>query len=662
VLCYFVCLNSLSLYRWHGTRSQLVGSIEEVEVQNENQDLELNLWMEAAVKGPEMVFTKHGSFLDISDWFPGLAQDAFSLMDEARNTERHGASAGDQRLRNNPVKFVSAGTLRPHEDPGQAISKPETNSEEAGSLEQQPEIAMANMTLDPVTAQPTDPSLSTHLAMFEIDVRGLPNPFQSSFPPPVFPRSPSPTDSNSSEEVILFAGRNRGTRPHPTGAQSIKQTPSVKTEVPLSQQTRSHSTVNKIPGKPLSNKTVTKASQEFIPLQTSSPAINRGSASLGGRKRRGAARNKTWQEEEEAAMIADYIANTRDETKDHEEEESEATPARTSSIPCEVDDELENPWQDTSDQGSAEMEWSSDDIRDFDDIETSSEISFSSGLPSIILSKRTRESGMQYLVVLPNSGIDDARWLPVTVLGSIPAAAQAIVEFEAKEQLAAKIVDDFDNSDSEVSTDEQTARDLEDALDDLMDEDDLVQRRRDRMTDEQIARRLAKQEELGLGSDEIILFDGEEDEHDDEDEDMDVLQQRAFAYTVKTKAMRSKQSKGTVFASASAFADALDQDPYHGFDVMDQERPSLRKKNKGRRNVLGLELSDEELEEAMNIAWQNDRAKKSLRRREREKLRAQGLLGVAPGKVDLEVKYPEGMMIGQIKSEIKSFMLSDKEA
>jgi hypothetical protein len=60
----------------------------------------------------------------------------------------------------------------------------------------------------------------------------------------------------------------------------------------------------------------------------------------------------------------------------------------------------------------------------------------------------------------------------------------------------------------------------------------------------------------------------------------------------------------------------------------------------------------------MQAAWENDRVKKKERKQERERLRAQGLLGSNNGKVDLKQKYKEGMNMEAIKNEIKRFLIS----
>ncbi|EKV16709.1 hypothetical protein PDIG_18980 [Penicillium digitatum PHI26] len=115
------------------------------------------------------------------------------------------------------------------------------------------------------------------------------------------------------------------------------------------------------------------------------------------------------------------------------------------------------------------------------------------------------------------------------------------------------------------------------------------------------------------------------------------------------------------FPSASAFADAIESDPYFGFDIMDFDRSSLRKQPKGKQSISDLVLSDSEFEiELQEEAWQNDRTKKRIRKKERAELRAQGLLGRKVGNADLKVKYPKEMNMEEFMTEIRSFLISPK--
>lgn len=95
------------------------------------------------------------------------------------------------------------------------------------------------------------------------------------------------------------------------------------------------------------------------------------------------------------------------------------------------------------------------------------------------------------------------------------------------------------------------------------------------------------------------------------------------------------------------------------FDVMDWDRPSLRrKKGKAARTQISFDMSDSELEQTLQAAWRSDRLKKSQRKKQREELRALGMLGKkGRNPEDLRVKYPMGINMQQVAEEIKGFLL-----
>lgn len=146
-------------------------------------------------------------------------------------------------------------------------------------------------------------------------------------------------------------------------------------------------------------------------------------------------------------------------------------------------------------------------------------------------------------------------------------------------------------------------------------------------------------------------------ESDDEDLDTELLEDLAINYLADKK--KGGRSGKVPFASATAFADALEADPYYGLDMMDFNRPSLQKKGKGKKPpALDMMFSDSDLEAHLHEVWQVDRKKKKARKQEREELRAQGLLGRSTGEADLKVKYSKGMNLEELITEIRSFLLS----
>ncbi|KAL7932384.1 hypothetical protein V8C35DRAFT_306908 [Trichoderma chlorosporum] len=118
--------------------------------------------------------------------------------------------------------------------------------------------------------------------------------------------------------------------------------------------------------------------------------------------------------------------------------------------------------------------------------------------------------------------------------------------------------------------------------------------------------------------------------------------------------------KVEVYSEADS-PDLDDLEELGDFDFMDWERPSLRgKKGKGRRLQLLPDGMDSDLEEKLQSAFNNDRLKKAQRKKEREELRAMGLLG-KKGQVDLRAKYSTGITMSQVADEIKAFLIGSQE-
>jgi hypothetical protein len=286
--------------------------------------------------------------------------------------------------------------------------------------------------------------------------------------------------------------------------------------------------------------------------------------------------------------------------------------------------------------------WDRSDIADFDDLATSEGVM---GEVQAILNKRERTNGVQYLTVWQDQTADEARWVPLDTLKDIGALTY-VERFEAEESLIAM----FRDQDDEDSLDSDDIMDVDDDNDYGDDEEDLIKRKIDRMTDESIARLLEKQEELGMGSNELLLFD---DTADADAEDALPVPIPAWNLVKKKSPRNTRSNRPTnAFPPASTLVDA-----YDGFDIMDFDRPSLKKKSKGRKGKLEFNISDSELEAAMQDAWKNDRVKKKERKERREELRAAGLLGSKNGKPDLKQKYKEGMGFHDVKDEIKTFLI-----
>ena len=162
-------------------------------------------------------------------------------------------------------------------------------------------------------------------------------------------------------------------------------------------------------------------------------------------------------------------------------------------------------------------------------------------------------------------------------------------------------------------------------------------------------------------SDELLILNGHEDGYEQSVayEHSDFLARHATVRSSK-RGRSKKYLSYNEFPSASVFADMLDEDSYGGFDIMDHERPSLQKKHKNRRGATSPELSDRELDVALQQAWENDRTKKKLRKQQREELRGQGHLG-RKSKLNITAKNSKGTAMSLVKDKIEGFMASTSQ-
>jgi hypothetical protein len=157
--------------------------------------------------------------------------------------------------------------------------------------------------------------------------------------------------------------------------------------------------------------------------------------------------------------------------------------------------------------------------------------------------------------------------------------------------------------------------------------------------DEELARLFAKQEELGIGGDELILASA-----------------GSYAKAGGRRARRNLPAAAgskkflNGFANATSVADA--------FDDLDIGQPARRRKTKQPPN---FNVSDSEIDAALKMAWRRDRERKKKRKMDREALRAQGLLGKNVNPDDMRIRYPSAMTLDDFKTEIASFLIGTEE-
>lgn len=461
---------------------------------------------------------------------------------------------------------------------------------------------------------------------------------------------------SSSDDEIIFAGRKARSRTRANKAEDC----SGDSQVLAAEQPQADR------GKPATNSL--NDSHDFVSLHAEPARSRKGKERTSDptkkRKRPKSRRpDVSGSESGVQAALDDYLANARENGDFEGMQVDMAGYGRE-----------EGSFEDTDMHG-----WATEDLQDFDEMSTSEEILET---VSYVLSKRHRPSGLQYLVVWEEQSIDEARWIPHI---SLPhSATQLINEFEEEEkqirEYQSRDNEDSDSEDSEAEDDgaEEDGSEASFAIDwgsdenidenevldddDFNDEHDLIQRRKERMTDEHIARLLQKQESLGIYDNDLALFDGAEDlELSD-----DLLDKTPVKSTRKRSQRRSKAR-----STMPSFFNEEDElllagEDYGGFDVMDRERASLSFRSKGKKpDAFELQLSDSDMADELRDAWATDRKKKKAKKAEREELRAQGLLGkkvANKGRPDLKVRYGEGMSMSNIEQEFENFLFNGQSA
>ncbi|KAL8783794.1 MAG: hypothetical protein Q9195_009276 [Heterodermia aff. obscurata] len=497
---------------------------------------------------------------------------------------------------------------------------------------------------------------------FFIDLHGSVDNLNGNFPTPVVRRTPSPATSASSEEVIVFSGRGNthtSAEKHVNWPWLSNNNNSIHNTVAhsedLSENKRDQSfTIH--PLSSVSHKATHTPNRVSVEMETQV----RGSKVPANFKRLKPRQKQKMRNSkvEEDTILADYIANI--DTDDNGDETAQNTMLRAR----QVDDmdthsgHNESGVSETTPRAesntSYSARWEATDLEAFEGLSTSTEV-----LAEVqqIVAKRYRPSGTQYLVVLEGYTLDDARWYPVALLGGL--TTQHKIRVYEIEQAQFESHSTTSGSDSCLDENERLAQNLQDEFDDLANEQDLLNRHRERMADEHMARLLSKQEKLGLSAHELLLYDGVK-----QVSPSGAAMRRPHGETSpcdidNLPGLGEHQSRYE-FPSASLMADVLDKDPYSGFDIVDRDRPSIRSMVKGRGGRLHLEFSDGELDQTLQSQWKRDRNKKKIRKEERENLRAHGLLG-RKGKAKSKVKHPTGTSLAEVKNEIVDFLGSTAE-
>ena len=607
------------------------------------------------------------------------------------NTDRrHRTWASDSRFRDIPVNFQSGGAYNAN-NMVHVQDEPEPPDDMPASSPTSPATgAGVACTSSPMPETGGDASDTPYLSgavedreLFVVDVQGSePLMGTSVIPLKVRPSSSSSSSSVSSDEVILFKGRQL-TTPAPaedTGQASTE--PAHGTEIPAVAQWNPDLEAVRDWSLPTpGNQDVYGVEDELLgesfaiapqpgPADEQAPPVDtyqqRRKRSRKSRRHR---RKKFQAPQDQDDEVADYIANMQENGEDDIFNSITVTGRVESASSFVVGAEKQTlPLGRSRPTPQPQSTWGPVELQDFLELDTSDEVL---GTVRSVLARRNRPGEAQYLVVWDGYSTDEARWIHQSSL-TTDGALEKIQAFEERkrQQEALEQIDEDEDSDGDIlevdmstgdvvldpeweSTDSEDSDDEEERL---KDNEDLLQRRLDRMTDEKIAKILAKQEELGLGSNDILLFDG-----DDEDDDEEAPKRKGHESLTRSGKRYTAESGPSSLQRKGVIDDAIGHN--NAFDPMDEEGPRRRRRGKGRAAPLPFQLSDNELEATLRHAWESDRAKKTARKREREELRAQGLLGNKKGKPrgNQDASPSEYLDIEGIKSQIRTFVLSSEK-
>ena len=160
---------------------------------------------------------------------------------------------------------------------------------------------------------------------------------------------------------------------------------------------------------------------------------------------------------------------------------------------------------------------------------------------------------------------------------------------------------------------------------------------------------------LGLDSATLHQATDDGDEHQGQDESsLSNVYLRRSRVAPEAEKIRTSEKSNLYLSSIPDENEIFD---YGEFDIMDRQRPSIQSRGKKKHRHLPLEPNNSDLERSMQLTWEGDRMKKKLRKQAREELRQLGLLD-KKSKVRLNPKYPQDLLPGDAKEQIKVFLQS----
>ncbi|KAE9988202.1 hypothetical protein EG328_000158 [Venturia inaequalis] len=574
------------------------------------------------------------------DHFAAQDPPHFSLLEEARSTGHRRTDWTPQtKLRYTKVNFVTGGLHIPTEEDNEIQDGQVNNDGAEADMEQLSGHSGNAAALVPQASPhvPEKPGPVASDGLFIVDTQGQKPAFKQRSAPMV--RSPSPSGSASSDEEVIFAGRRP--QANPVAVSAPREVPATQTPAsylparivedpvlveaprpsarPLHSATTTQSSLfSRASNNAVGTSGISRLSSDAV-TTNSRPSWDDTSVEWVHRSKPGIGWSvpKLKPKITKDPVRRSYILpGAKDEESSEEEDEEEQI----------MRDYIENMQsQDASSHNAAFLEYRELDVQ----------------LANSSISTNFKSSMIEASGLEDKDTSEDEQGNRVNLSkGKAPMLNGSDSENDSSEE---DEDDDEDDEDDDIDEDD----------DSILDNADLEQRFQDSIDDEVLARLLAKQEELGLNTEELVLLD---------DEAINPFNIRKEAKIYNRNTPRKARRVSGSFPSASLMADVLEQDPYGGFDIMNFDRPSLRTKNKGKRAQLSVDLSDSDLQETLESSWQHDREKKRARKAEREILRMQGLLGrKKKGKANLSDVYQEGMSTGDLMEVFRAFLESDAQ-
>lgn len=460
----------------------------------------------------------------------------------------------------------------------------------------------------------------------------------------LYARPFSPSPSNSSEEIVVFGGRNPRCNEKTRARHQEEDTAPIRKWVKPSATKSPHRerafSARRLEEPHWDDSTVSwvhRSERKLAAKPPNEPRFGKVKTRLSTEKTR---QHTPKADSNPNDILDDYVNNMRESGT------------------------IEDTWQTHPHKSQQDQHydgWSRADINDFDDLSTSEEMH---DAVSQILSTRHRPTGIQYLVVWDGQVVDEARWIPHSAL-TMPGASQLIRAFEEEKQQVRGFqgpnADSGDESDAEQESDSEWLDEGKrkglyesEELDDE-EEEDLLVRRQERMTDSHLARLLSTQEELGLGSDKLQIFN--EEDYLDAEEELELTSTLNAAKNSTRKRHGWGASKTRADPKYAALDELLDAEDDGNYDVMDWQRANMSARNQSRTDVASFGLSDDDLALKLAETFARDRKKKKAKKQERQELRVRGLLSKKnKARPNPAMKYRTGIDMDQIRAELENFL------